>query len=106
MNQRGRVVAIDDAARAILAQMALFEAAHSDPALPARVRDSLDYMANTLKGILGNTMDACTNIGPPAVRIYSHRSGIVLKLRATRAGGVDGAVDQVAVFIERGELLD
>ena len=45
-------------------------------------------------------------MGPAAVRVYSHRSGMVLKLRAVDATGVGGAADRVAVLVERGELRD
>jgi DNA-binding CsgD family transcriptional regulator len=105
-DQRGRVVSIDDAARAIFTELALFEAAPTDPVLPARVGDSLSHIANCVKGVLGNEADPCASKGAPVVRIYSHGSGIVLKLRAARAWEIDGATDQIAVLIERGEFRD
>lgn len=105
-DQRGRVVSIDDAARAIFTELTLFEAAPTDPVLPARVRDSLSYITNCVKGVLGNDADPCASKGAPVVRIYSHRSGIVLELRVARAWEIDGAADQIAVLIERVESRD
>ena len=74
--------------------------------LPARVRDSLSYITNCVKGVLGNDADPCASKGAPVVRIYSHRSGIVLELRVARAWEIDGAADQIAVLIERVESRD
>jgi DNA-binding NarL/FixJ family response regulator len=101
----GRVIAADATAQAIFQEMALFDGYSMDSFAHQRLATALAYIDQTLRSIFEDRADPWTIVHSPSVRLYSHRIGLVLKLRGVV---VDGETDQrqVVVLVEAGERAE
>jgi len=105
LGRGGRVIAADAMAQAIFQEMALFDGYSMDSFAHQRLAAALGYIDQTLRSIFEDRADPWTIVHSPSVRLYSHRIGLVLKLRGVV---VDGETDrrQVVVLVEAGEHAD
>jgi DNA-binding CsgD family transcriptional regulator len=88
MNHDGHVLGIDKRARTIFLQVGMYEGVRwSAFAEPSAL---LEYVAMRLRKIFNGREQSPSEIGPPAVAIFSHRAGIVLKLTGHQAPGERG----------------
>jgi DNA-binding CsgD family transcriptional regulator len=79
MNRDGRILGMDQQARALLFQVAMHDAVRWSAFAEPQLRLLLDYVARTLSGIFDKRERSSAEIAPPTARIFSHRAGIVLK---------------------------
>ncbi len=102
LSRGGRVIAADATARAIFQELALFDGYSADAFAHQRLQTALAYIDQTLRAIFEDRADPWNILHSPAVRLYSHRIGLVLKLRGVV---VDDETDQhqVVVLVEAGE---
>lgn len=100
MRPDGRIEGLNQAATDIFQRLGGLEGLPLDAFGPECLRPGLDYVARVLRGVFfecGKQKDAL-----PALAIYSHPSGVILKLRAFALDVAGGAV-RFVVLIERGE---
>ena len=102
LGRGGRVIAADATARAIFQELAVFDGYSADAFARARLETALAYIDQTLRSIFEDRADPWSILHSPAVRLYSHRIGLVLKLRGVVADGQTGQ-SQVVVLVEAGE---
>ncbi len=101
MDRAGEVVVMDEPARVALGQLALLDGAGIS-ALDHRFNQALQY----LRRVTLSTLVDDGNISRlPTVRMFSHWSGAVLKLRGAIATGSDGR-EFISVLVERGESIE
>ncbi len=99
MDAKGNIIAIDDEARSIFANVAGFDGVHL-PTLRNDLNTALRYVHRMLISVFHKDDD--NSVGAPVVRLWSHWTGIVLKLRGVMLQGVDGR-EYINVLVERGE---
>ena len=103
MDTHGRVQGIDDGARQMFYAMGLFDGLSHDAFSAGRIHESLEYIARTLRGIF----ETCDRSEPEAaaapVRVFTHHSGVTLRLRGMRTEG-EGGQRSFTVLVEQGEL--
>ena len=88
MNRDGHVLGIDTRARTIFFQVGMYDGVRwSAFAEPSPL---LEYVAMRLREIFNGRKQYPSEIGPPAIAIFSHRAGIVLKLTGHQAPGESG----------------
>jgi DNA-binding NarL/FixJ family response regulator len=101
MDRAGEIVVMDDPARLALGQLALLDGA-GIAALDYRFRKALQYLHRVTLA----TFVEPGSIGRlPTVRMYSHWSGAVLKLRGAMATGTDGR-EYISILVERGDSTE
>lgn len=83
----GRVIAVDATARAIFQELALFDGYPVDIFARHRLYPALAYIEQTLRSVFEHCTDPWTNPNSPALKLYSHRIGLVLKLRGIAVDG-------------------
>jgi DNA-binding CsgD family transcriptional regulator len=105
IDRRGRVLALDQSAKAMLFDIGAFNAVPPDGALAFQVNSAFEYIGRTLGQILGGDMHDPFRLNKPGIQIFSHRSGVALKLHGVIAS--DAAdVNQFVVLLEKGELSE
>ncbi len=102
LNQAGKVCALDRTAEEIFSEIGILEGVRADMVAPGRASALFEYITRTLQAIFRETK-LIPDPDTPALRIYSHRTGIVLKLHGVMTRGADGR-ERVTVLLERGEL--
>ena len=102
LSRGGRVIAADATARAIFQELALFDGYSVSSFARERLQTALAYIEQTLRSIFEDRADPWNILHSPAVRLYSHRIGLVLKLRGVVVDGEAGQ-NQVVVMVEAGE---
>jgi DNA-binding CsgD family transcriptional regulator len=101
----GRVVAADESARTIFAYLERFDIEIETQQKKCAITDALQYIASVLKQIFHDRGETGTMCSAPVVRLHSHWSGIVLRLRGIVAYGDDGG-RYFTVIVEQGELKE
>ncbi len=90
-------------ARQMFFAMGVFDGLSYDAFSAGRIHQSLEYIARTLRGIF----ETCDRSEPEAaaapVRIFTHHSGLTLRLRGMRTEG-EGGQRSFTVLVEQGEL--
>jgi DNA-binding CsgD family transcriptional regulator len=102
IDESGRVLALNDCARSIFHQIGVFDDLPADAFAATQVKSSLTYIASVLKAVFFGNGEFWSNAMSPATRIFSHHTGIALKLRGYLA---DGNTDEryFTVIVEQGE---
>jgi DNA-binding CsgD family transcriptional regulator len=101
MDRAGEIVVMDEPARLALGQLAVMDGV-GIAALDYRFKKALQY----LHGITLATFIEHGDLGRlPTVRMFSHWSGIVMKLRGAMATGSDGR-EYISVLVERGDSTE
>jgi DNA-binding CsgD family transcriptional regulator len=104
LSPHGRVIATDDVAKSFFARISRFESAMNAAAAEIRLNDAFVYITRILKRIFFDNSDREPTIPAPVMRVYSHASGIVLRLRGVLAQG-EGS-NYLTVIVEQGELAE
>ena len=102
MDRGGRVLSVNSAAQSIFHQLAIYDGFETDLSSSGEMSAALGYIARQLRAIFGNRDETSIDAAQPVVRIYSHRSGVMLRMRGfiTNLGKNGG---HLAVMIEPGE---
>ncbi|HJU11429.1 MAG TPA: helix-turn-helix domain-containing protein [Candidatus Binataceae bacterium] len=103
MDTARRVIAADDWTRSRFGYLERVDTQIGAKASHSNVHQALDYISRVLNGIFKDESDMQAATPPPVVRLYSHWSGIVLRLRGVVAYGADGR-RYFTVLVEQGEL--
>ncbi|MBV8054772.1 MAG: helix-turn-helix domain-containing protein [Deltaproteobacteria bacterium] len=102
MDRTGRVLSLNKAANALFRQFAIYDNWGTRVAANGGLSAALRYIARQLRAIFGNRDETSIEAGQPVVRIYSHRSGAILRLRGLISDlGENGG--HFTVLIELGE---
>jgi DNA-binding CsgD family transcriptional regulator len=101
MDTLGRLVAADERARLLFSHLRRFDTRTGNGARNCEVDDALGYIARILNEIFH--LEAPIASPAPVVRLYSHWSGIALRLRGVLTPGVD-TKDYFTVIVEAGEM--
>jgi DNA-binding CsgD family transcriptional regulator len=102
LNSMGKVVAADEKARSIFAQIGVFDGRPSDAFAAARIRMGFEYIGRTIRTILFDRKSAPAEVGAPVVKIWSHATGLTIRLRGHVAEDAIGR-EMTTVFVEQGE---
>ena len=105
IEMNGRVVGLDDRASSMFHQIGVFDNLPADAFAASQVQSSLEYIANILRSIFLDKGQPSFNLNSPVVRVYSHRTGIILKLRGYL---INGDLNQryFTVIVEEGETQE
>lgn len=102
LDEHGKVLGVDKEAEAIFAEMSIADGLSPSALGRGESRELFAYLARMVDGIFRGATS-----GPPyeapTVRLFSHRTGITLKMRGIKTHGDDGP-RYVTVLVERGEL--
>ena len=77
----GRVLALDDTAHAIFRRVGVLDDIPRDIFAANNMKSAFDYIARTLRSIFFDGGEVEFSLGAPVACVYSHRTGIALKLR-------------------------
>jgi DNA-binding CsgD family transcriptional regulator len=102
LDSRGRVRGADRTAETIFSELRLLDDPARATARERDIRGSLGYIGAVIRKAL-DLQCATWDISFPSVRMWSHQSGIVLRLRGVALDADDGG-ESLAVLVERGEL--
>jgi DNA-binding CsgD family transcriptional regulator len=105
MDSDGRTIAADERARAFFGHLERFDVELSAGLSKFRQRDALQYIAHVLNRVFSKDGEPEAATASPVVRLYSHWSGVVLRLRGVLTQGVEGK-NYFIVIVEQGELED
>ncbi len=100
VNSRGELIGVDAEASLLLRQLQVIDASVSPHGRDA-VREILREIATSVTQIFSTEDDGFESRSAVS-SVFSHWSGMVLKFRGIRIGGVDGS-QYVTVLVERGE---
>jgi DNA-binding CsgD family transcriptional regulator len=102
MNRDGKVLSMNRAAQSLFLQFAIYDGWRTDLSRDGGLSAALCYIASQLRSIFGHREETSLEAGQPVVRIYSHCSGAILRLRGfvSDLGANHG---HVTVLIELGE---
>jgi hypothetical protein len=86
-------------------QIGVFDNLPADAFAASQVQSSLEYIANILRSIFLDKGQPSFNLNSPVVRVYSHRTGIILRLRGYL---INGDLNQryFTVIVEEGETQE
>jgi hypothetical protein len=102
LDHRDHPIAIDTNARPIFEQIGGLDGLGTDTFRLPRIRDAFAFIAAILKDIFHDPDSGLMNTAPPVARVYSHWSGLVLKLHGSHMIGRDGR-EYTIILVERGE---
>jgi transposase/DNA-binding CsgD family transcriptional regulator len=105
MDSEGRVIAADERARALFGHLERFDAELSAGLGTIRQCDALQYIAHVLNRVFSKDGETEAASAVPVVRLFSHWSGVVLRLRGVLTPGAEGK-NYFTVIVEQGELED
>jgi DNA-binding CsgD family transcriptional regulator len=102
MGMDGHVLALNDSARSIFGQIGVFDRVPLDAFAAEQIKTGLSYITRILRSIFFDQRDLSFELHAPVVRVYAHRSGIILKIRGFLT---DGDPDHrfFTVIAEQGE---
>ena len=83
LGRSGRVLAVDAAARGIFQKIALCDGQTANPFASQSLQTAMAYIEQTLRSVFDERSSPWTNSNSPSVQLYSHRIGLVLKLRGS-----------------------
>jgi transposase len=102
MNRAGKILSLNRAARSIFSHFALCDGFSANDFIKRNLYGALNYIAHQIQVIFDVTDDVTAQAEVPLVRLYSHRSGLTLRLRGLVSYlPADGA--NITVLIEVGE---
>ena len=102
LDEGGRPIAIDAAARLIFQQVAIFDGIGSDAFASRPIQAALEYVQARIAQIFTDP-DGGSFDGPaPVYRLFNHWTGSILKLRAVRMFG-EGTGAFTSIIVERSE---
>ena len=105
MKPNGDVVALDNRARSIFHKIGVFDDLSADAFAQSQVKSSLQYIAKILCAVFFEKQPTAFELDSPVVRIYSHRTGVALKLRGYLTFG-DPDQHCFTVIVEEGETAE
>jgi DNA-binding CsgD family transcriptional regulator len=97
---RGHIVAADPEATGMFFQMGIFDGLRAETIESEGLRAAFTYIGRLMREIFD---DFTCESPPPAVKVFSHRTGATIKLRGFRMAGIDEK-RFFTVLVERGEL--
>jgi DNA-binding CsgD family transcriptional regulator len=104
-DRKGKLIAIDSAARLIFQQVGIHDDPTSETFWRHPVRESLEYITRTIESIFHGPELNSLAANTPVSRVYVHWAGIVLRLRGVLLIGTDGR-EYINVLVERGETTE
>jgi DNA-binding CsgD family transcriptional regulator len=102
LDRRGKLVAADARVRTMFAEFSAFDADAAAGEETAEVRQGLAGIAHALVQIFNDGGMPSSSV--PATRVWSHRTGISLRLRGVALDAEGSCGRYFAVVVERGEL--
>jgi len=102
MDRAGKVLSLNRAAHSLFFNFALYDDLGAEALTGGKLSAALNYIAQQLRMIFGSYDDASAEASVPLLRMYSHRSGAVLRLRGF-ASNLIGDSGHLTVLIELGE---
>jgi DNA-binding CsgD family transcriptional regulator len=102
MDHSGRVLSLNGAAHSLFGLFALYDDLDAGALTSGKFGAGMNYIAQQLRTIFGRSLDASAGASVPVVRLYSHRSGAILRLRGF-ATNLVGDRGHFTVLIELGE---
>jgi DNA-binding CsgD family transcriptional regulator len=102
MDRAGKVLSLNRAAHSLFFNFALYDDLGAKAFTSGKLSAALTYVAHQLRTILGSYDDASAAASVPLLRMYSHRSGAVMRLRGF-ASNLIGDSGHLTVLIELGE---
>jgi DNA-binding CsgD family transcriptional regulator len=105
MDRERRVVAADERARSFFSHLERFDAEVNAAPRTGTLSDALQYIAGVLTCLFRNDDNVPVTSPSPMIQLYSHWSGVVLRLRGILTPGTEGR-DYFTVIVEPGELQE
>lgn len=102
MDRAGKVLSVNRAAQSLFGQFAMYEGRGTELSRDGGISAALCYIASQLRAIFGHRDDISVEAEQPVIRIYSHRSGGMLRLRGFVSDLGDNR-GHLTVLIELGE---
>jgi transposase/DNA-binding CsgD family transcriptional regulator len=102
VDRDGKVLSVNRAAQSLFRQFAIYDNWVTGPSRDDTPSAAMSYIASQLRAIFGFRQEGTIEARQPVVRIYSHRSGAMLRLRGFISELGDGR-GHFTVLIELGE---
>jgi transposase/DNA-binding CsgD family transcriptional regulator len=101
-DRKGKLLSLNGAAHSIFRQFALYDGWGTATSTNSELALALSYIADQLRIIFGNFDENAAEADVPIVKMYSHRTGVTLRLRGFASNLEDDSV-HLTVLIELGE---
>jgi transposase/DNA-binding CsgD family transcriptional regulator len=103
MDRAGTVLSLNKAAQSLFRQFSVYDNWETHNSNNGRLSAQLRYVAHQLRAIFGDRDETAADANCPLVRMYSHRTGAMLRLSGFASDLGDG---HFTVLIELGETED
>jgi DNA-binding CsgD family transcriptional regulator len=103
LDRQCRVFAIDPEAQAILAELCALDGRPANGVAGDGIRSNLAYVTELVAQMFGARGESSQDYEVPALRVWTHRTGITVRLRGFALNG-DSDSRHFVAFLERGEL--